>query len=79
MTCKRLLSLIILFMMLFVTVQLRIFALMLNPAAPQAAHAQSTVTLPLAQGRANFYDCAMQPLTGTNTEQLALALPGDFS
>lgn len=76
MKSKRLLAFGIVCLALFSGIQLRIFALIL---AGEGTQPQNQATLQLEAGRADIYDCNMNPLTGVETETLALALPGDQS
>lgn len=79
MSSKRLIALFGLFLALFTVVQLRIFALMLDPYTADTAKAQSTVSLQLSAGRGEILDREGRSLIDGNNETMALALPGDSS
>lgn len=79
MSSKRLIALFGLFLALFTVVQLRIFALMLDPYTADTAKAQSTTILPLATGRGEILDREGRSLIDGDSDTLALALPGDSS
>lgn len=79
MSSKRLIALFGLFLALFTVVQLRIFALMLDPYTAATAKEQSTATLPLSAGRGEILDREGRSLVDGKEETLALALPGDSS
>ena len=76
---KRIIAMVAVFFVLFALLQARLVGLSLNTQSAEAATVQSSCLLPLYNGRAQIYDCRMQPLTGVVTQTFALALPGDDS
>lgn len=77
MSAKRLLAFGIGCIALFAVLQMRIFALVLERQTTPLN--QSVATVKLDSGRAEIYDRNMRPLTGVESETMALALPGDSS
>ena len=72
-------SIIVIGFFVFVTViQLRVFAMMINPNAAEFVGQQSRVEISLDEGRADIYDRNMVPLTGISEKEMILALPGQI-
>lgn len=79
MTRKKLFAVFLIFMALFMTLELRLFYIMNDDFYTETAVYQSTYVRALVARRPDFFDCYGQPLTGNTTEVYAIAYPEDVS
>ncbi|MEA4911392.1 MAG: hypothetical protein VB092_02115 [Oscillospiraceae bacterium] len=77
MTRKRVYILFFILVLFANIVMLRLFTLMSDADYAAAVESQSTYTQKIASLRPDFYDCSGRLLTGVDSAQLAVAVPGD--